>query len=259
MKAPRGALFCYMHAYKCQVNHLTEEHGEVSYPQATDLIRMSPAVSQDARCRVLTILKQEKTMKQIVRNAWLGALLGAAALASAHAGTLEYQGVTFTSSWTGKVLTLEIDASHPTGDWSTATALGALQLKDLGSFDNVTLTAAPGGATNWTLSSHELNANGCAGGGHAGMGLCYSGAPVALSDDMVFQFTFTGGAPAPVSPHLKVNFVGADGGRKVGSLLSENIPAGVAPVPEPQSYAMLAGGLAVMGAFARRRKARARA
>ena len=198
-------------------------------------------------------------MKQIVRNAWLCAMLGAGALASARAGTLEYQGVTFTSSWSGHVLTLEIDAAHPTGDWSGATTLGALQLKDLGSFDKVSLVSAPGGATNWTLSGNELNANGCAGGGgHAGMGLCFSGAPVALGDDMVFQFTFSGGAPAPVSPHVKVNFFGPEGGRKVGSLLSENIPAGVAPVPEPQSYAMLAGGLAVMGLFARRRKARAR-
>jgi hypothetical protein len=197
-------------------------------------------------------------MKQIVRSALLCAVLGAGALASAQAGTLEYQGVTFTSSWSGNVLTLEIDASHPTGDWSGATTLGALQLKDVGSFDNVTLTSAPGGAENWTLSNNELNANGCAGGGHAGMGLCYSGAHVALSNDMVFQFRFNGGSPDAISPHLKVNFFGPDGDRKVGSLLSENIPAGgvAAAVPEPQSYAMMAGGLAVLGALARRRKSR---
>lgn len=193
-------------------------------------------------------------MKQIVRNTVLCLLLGAGALASSRAGTLEYQGVSFTSSWSGKVLTLQIDASHPGGDWSGATSLGALQLKDIGNFDNVVLTSAPDGATSWTLSSNELNANGCTGGGHAGMGLCYSGAPVALSSDMVFQFTFSGGNPAPVSPHLKVSFFGPDGGRKVGSLLSENIPAGVAPVPEPQTYAMLAGGLAVMGVVARMKK-----
>jgi hypothetical protein len=51
---------------------------------------------------------------------------------------------------------------------------------------------------------------------------------------------------------VKVNFYGDNGGRKVGSLLSENIP--LAPVPEPQTYAMMLGGLAVMGAVARRRK-----
>ena len=196
-------------------------------------------------------------MKQSIRNAMLCAVLGAGALASAQAGTLEYQGVTFTSSWSGNVLTLEIDAAHPTGDWAGAATLGALQLKDVGSFGNVSLISAPGGAMNWTLSSNELNANGCAGGGHAGMALCYSGAPIALSDNMIFQFTFTGGSPDPVAPHLKVNFFGPEGDRNVGSPLSENIPAGVAPVPEPQSYAMLGGGLAVMGLLARRRRTRA--
>jgi hypothetical protein len=197
-------------------------------------------------------------MKKIVRNTLLCALLGAGALASAQAGTLEFQGVTFTSSWTDNVLTLEIDAAHPTGDWSTATTLGALQLKDIGSFDSVSLTSAPAGAMDWALSSKELTANGCDGGSHDGMGLCYSGAHIALADDMIFKFTFNGGTQDFSSPHLKVNMFGADGDQKVGSLLSENIPAGIAPVPEPQSYAMLAGGLAVMGMLARRRKARAK-
>lgn len=192
-------------------------------------------------------------MKTLFRHTALVALLGLGAAASSQAGTLDYQGVTFTSSWQGNVLTLEIDAAHPTGDWATATTIGALQLKDVGTFSDVSLTAAPGAAADWTLSSHELNANGCGGGSHAGMGLCFSGAHVALTDDMVFQFTFNGGAPDFSSPHVKVNFFGDKGERKVGSLLSENIP--MAPVPEPETWAMLAGGLAVLGALARRRRA----
>ena len=175
-------------------------------------------------------------------------LLAAGAILPASAGSLTYQGVTFTSSWTGNVLTLEIDAANPTGDWAGATSLGALQLKDIGSFSDVSLTSAPGAAGDWSLSSNELNANGCAGGGHAGFGLCYSGERIALGDDMVFQFTFNG-ATILESPHLKVNFFG-DGERKVGSLLSQAI----APVPEPQTYAMLGGGLALLGFMARRRK-----
>jgi hypothetical protein len=193
-------------------------------------------------------------VKTLFRHTALAALLGLGAIASSQAGTLEFQGVTFTSSWEGNVLTLEIDAAHPTGDWATATTIGALQLKDVGTFSDVTLTAAPGGAANWTLSSRELNANGCGGGGHGGSGLCFSGNHVALTDDMVFQFTFNGGATDLASPHLKVNLFGDNGGRKVGSLLSENIP--MAPVPEPQTWAMLAGGLAVLGATARRRATR---
>jgi hypothetical protein len=187
-----------------------------------------------------------------IRKTLLSALLATGAIASAQAGTLEFQGVTFTSSWTDNVLTLEIDAAHPTGDWASATTIGALQLKGLGSFDSVSLSSAPAGAANWTLSSNELNANGCGGGGHVGASLCFSGDHVALSDDMVFKFTFNGGATDFSSPHVKVNLFNGDGGRKVGSLLSENLP--MAPVPEPQTYAMMLGGLAALGAMARRRK-----
>ncbi|MEW6762692.1 MAG: PEP-CTERM sorting domain-containing protein [Pseudomonadota bacterium] len=190
-------------------------------------------------------------MKTILRNA-AALLLSAGLAASAHAGTLTYQGVTFTTSWSGNLLTLEIDAANPTGDWSTATSIGALQLKDLGSFSDVTQVSAPGAATGWTLSSNELNANGCGGGSHAGMSLCYSGAHVALADDLVFQFRVDGGAPNLDAPHLKVNFFG-DGDRKVGSLLSQTI----APVPEPQTYALFLGGLGVMGWMARRRRKQA--
>lgn len=182
------------------------------------------------------------------------ALLAAGLAASANAGTLAYQGVTFTSSWTGNVLTLEIDAANPGGDWASATTIGALQLKDIGSFGSVSLTAAPGAASGWTLSSNELNANGCSGGAHVGTSLCYSGAHVALADDMVFQFTFAGGSPSLDAPHLKVNFFAGDDTRKVGSLLSQTI----APVPEPQTYALMFGGLAVLAATARRRKSASR-
>jgi hypothetical protein len=187
-----------------------------------------------------------------IRKTLLCSLLAAGAMASAQAGTLEYQGVTFTSTWTDNVLTLEIDAAHRTGDWASATTIGALQLKDLGNFDRVSLLSAPGGAANWTLSSSELNANGCGGGAHVGASLCLSGDHVALSDDMVFKFTFNGGATDFSSPHVKVNLFNGDGGRKVGSLLSENIP--LQPVPEPQTYAMMLGGLGLMGLMATRRK-----
>jgi hypothetical protein len=69
---------------------------------------------------------------------------------------------------------------------------------------------------------------------------------------MVFKFTFGGGATDFSSPHVKVNFFDGAGGRKVGSLLSENIP--LAPVPEPQTYAMMLAGLGLMAVMARRRK-----
>ena len=192
-------------------------------------------------------------MTSRIRTTLLAALLGAGTIASAQAGTVTFQGVDFTSSWSGNVLTLEVDAANPTGSWAGATSLGALQLKDLGSFDSVSLTAAPGGASNWTLSSNELNANGCTGGSHAGTSLCYSGTHVALTDDMVFQFTFAGGNPDPTSPQLKLTMFGADGNKKVGSLMGEHLV--VSAVPEPQTYAMMLGGLGLLGFMARRKRA----
>ncbi|MCC2973547.1 PEP-CTERM sorting domain-containing protein [Massilia sp. IC2-476] len=188
-------------------------------------------------------------MKTLLAKATAILALTAGVIASSQAGTLTYQGVTFTSTWSGNLLTLEIDAAKRSGDWLDATSIGALQLKDLGSFSDVTLVSAPGAATDWTLSSNELNANGCSGGAHAGRSLCFSGERVLLSDDMVFQFSFSGGAPALDAPHLKVNFFG-EGERKVGSLLSQAI----APVPEPQTYAMMLGGLGLMGFMARRKR-----
>jgi len=188
-------------------------------------------------------------LKTLLCKATAALALAAGVAATAQAGSLTYQGVTFTSTWSGNLLTLEIDAANRTGDWLEASSIGALQLKDLGSFSDVTLVSAPGLATDWTLSSNELNANGCAGGAHAGRSLCFSGEHVALADNMVFQFSFSGGAPDLKAPHLKVNFFG-EGDRKVGSLLSQTI----APVPEPQTYAMMLGGLGLVGWMARRKR-----
>lgn len=191
-------------------------------------------------------------MKTLLCKATAALALFAGVAASSQAGSLTYQGVTFTSTWSGNLLTLEIDAANRSGDWLEASSIGALQLKDLGSFSDVTLVSAPGLATDWTLSSNELNANGCAGGSHAGRSLCLSGERVALADNMVFQFSFSGGAPSLEAPHLKVNFFG-EGDRKVGSLLSQAI----APVPEPQTYAMMLGGLGLVGWMARRKRKQA--
>jgi hypothetical protein len=186
-------------------------------------------------------------------------LLLASACGAAQAGVLTFQGVTFTSTVTGKTLTLEIDAAHPTGDWAQATTMGALELKNIGAFDGVQLVQAPGAASSWTFSNNELTAKGCAGGGPAHAAACYAGAHVALADDMIFRFAFDGNALDLDQPGLKVNFFIGDGKRKVGSILSQEIPADVVPPPpslisEPRSAAMLLGGLLAMGLVKRRRK-----
>lgn len=154
------------------------------------------------------------------------------AASSASAGVIQQDGVVFTSTYTGNVLTLEIDAAKRSGGWASASMIDALSLKTIGSFSGVTMTSSNG--TPWSLSSGELYARGCGAskGGSTATSLsrlCYTGPGIALADNMVFTFTFTG-TPALSAPHLKVHFVDARGS-KVGSLLSLDFPAQAASTP----------------------------
>jgi hypothetical protein len=169
-------------------------------------------------------------MKTTLRKAMLATLASAASIGAAQAGVLTYQGVTFASSWSGNVLTLEIDAARHTGDWARAQGLAALELDGIGNYTGVSVSAAPSGARSWTTSSSELTAKGCSGGnnGQAGSRLCFFGQQLTLGDDMVFSFTFSGSAIDAVEPHVKVEFVN-NKGAKVGSLLSQTLPASPAP------------------------------
>lgn len=158
------------------------------------------------------------------------ALLLIVAASNASAGVIKQDGVVFTSSFTGKVLTLEIDAAGRSGGWAGATAIDALALKGMGSFTGVSMASSTG--AGWSLLPAELKASGC-GAAKAGAStgltrLCYTGPAVALTDNMLFTFTFTG-TPALEAPHLKVHFVDARGD-KVGSLLSLDFPAQAASV-----------------------------
>lgn len=168
----------------------------------------------------------------MLRQSALALALAIGAL-PAQAGVLTYQDVVFTTSWTGNVLTLEIDAARRSGDWTNAVSLSALSLKDIGSFRNVSVTAAPAGVGDWSLSARELTANGCTGGGNgkrASRALCLSGDAIALGDNMVFTFSFSGGAPSLAEPHLKLHFLDADG-NKTGDLLSQTITLAAAATP----------------------------
>lgn len=164
-------------------------------------------------------------MKTTLRTTGLGILLGMATM-SAHAGVLKADGVTFTSSWSGNVLTLEIDAAKRSGGWSTATGLAALAIKNVGTYSSVSVSAAPGGTTAWNVSTSELRASGCSGTGSGATSnrMCFYGNQIALGDDMVFKFTFNGASVTTTEPHVKVEFVDARG-NKVGSLLSQTLPA----------------------------------
>lgn len=189
--------------------------------------------------------------KAITVGAVVAAGLGFSSVAHAQ---LTFQGVTFTPSYSGNVLTLEIDAANPTGDWSTANFIGALQIKSIGSWSSVSMTG-PGAASGWTLAPDELSANGCDGGSSGNQRACAFGTLVPLADDMIFTFTFTGGTQDFSLPHIKVlMFENENSTQKVGSLMSLDVPA----IPEPSTYAMLLGGLGIL-ALARQRARKAAA
>lgn len=181
------------------------------------------------------------------------AAIAAALMASgpaAMAGILTFQGVTFASSSSApNSLTIEIDAAGRTGDWTTAVSMDMIALKDLGTFSGASLVG-PGGA--WTYSANELNAKGC-GGGVSG-GTCFSHVPVALSDNMTFNFTFADGSLVSDAPTLKVRFLDANGDKQ-GSLLSAAFGT---RIPEPETYALLLAALGSL-ALAMRRKGRTEA
>ena len=166
-------------------------------------------------------------------TALAAALLGAMTM-TAHAGVLTLDGVTFTSSWSGNVLSLEIDAAKRSGGWSGATGLAALAIKGVGTYSSVSVSGGPGGTSAWKLSTSELKASGCSGtsNGAAGSRMCFYGQQIALADDMVFKFTFNGASVATNEPHVKVEFVDARG-NKVGSLLSQVLPASISATTPP--------------------------
>lgn len=180
-----------------------------------------------------------------------------AAPLSASAGSYTQDGVTFTFTDIGNVLTLEIDAAGHSGGWATATNIGTVQVKDVGTFSSVALSGEGGtsAASLWTFSPNELSANGCTGGSGGNQRACFYAAStsdrIGLTDDMLFHFTFTGGTQNFSNPELKVAFYNGNSPDKVGSLLSVNIPA----VPEPDTYGMLMLGLGILGYLARTRKA----
>lgn len=180
--------------------------------------------------------------------------LASAAMAigtSALAASLTYQDVTFESMAVDEdtMVFSILNATNATGNWSSINYLKGFEIKDVGGVTGVA-SISPSNVTPLDLN---MNANGCP--GPAGnQGMCFiASTPITLTDSMSWEITFIGTNLNFSSPHIKVNFYESVGQTKAtGDLLSMNLTT---PVPEPETYAMLLAGLAVMGFVARRRRA----
>lgn len=192
---------------------------------------------------------------------WFVGVTGSIVASVASAGVItdwEGTGVDFYSSWLSpSTLRIEIDAANPMAGWANAVAIDSIAINGEGawSWSNISdITLAGPAGFDATMDGTGLDANGCKltltlGANHQ----CWTGY-AGLTDNMYFDFTFSGGAVISDytdNPHLKVRFVD-DSGAKVGSLLSQDLLS--TSVPEPSSIAVLTLGIA--GLLAARRKSR---
>jgi hypothetical protein len=174
-------------------------------------------------------------------------------------------------SHSGNTYTLEYDiqvTNSYTGGPSDF--INAVSLKDFVSdFTSPLLIEAPGGVSNWNVSSHGITANGCGEGNTKSLCAQSTGTGTALFSGstpagiLSWVFQFDSSSDLNPSAHIKYLYVNSEGS-KVGSLGSWDLTiqctngdcGGIPPqelVPEPLSMGLAGAGLVGIY-FLRRRK-----
>lgn len=208
------------------------------------------------------------------KNKSLRGILGILLLAGAplaHAIPMysaDFQGITFTFAKTDSdTLTFNIKGT-PGGDWAGVKYLGAFGLKGLGlDFSTVTAIANGPGAVNLAGLNSEISASNldCSKTtGEKGV-ICFDIKPDVSILPLPMDFTYTIDFSSALSisdagVHLKIAWMNEVGGKKVGSLYSEDVPGMKVPEPSAGSLGLL--GLIIMSAgmwYGRRRSPRATA
>lgn len=164
------------------------------------------------------------------------------------------------------------NALDATGDWATATHLGYLGFKNIGTLGTltgatVTITPAPATTIQWALAAGELTGNGCNANANSNA-ICLDASPdVALTNDLLFTIDLKGTGidlSGATAPQLKASFTTYQAATRnkpeayvqTGSLIGETLQSNavVQRLPEPASLALAA--LALAGAAAARRRSR---